>query len=289
MDKTFHPSILDLDTSEFKEISGKLLSVLNSRYRKLKKEISACYISGAPLKDSKILLDLACVSECKARRAELEGADISGKKFFWEYWKGFESDPALLEDYCKWMVPFRRHIKEGILTDRSVRLVGSGVDAGSVEFTVNETLAAKEAFILSLEKLGTLIGADFEKMFGDVEAIKLSQLKSRVTKWKDETSSLVFWSQYLGYRQACLETLASPMLDDIEAGKIEPEDMIPAFEGNYAESMLHRAFRERPDLSAFIRELHEGKISKFTELDKKKSCLRTGKELCVLLMKKPLN
>lgn len=269
VDKTFHPSVFDLEASEFKEVSGKLLSVLNSRYRKLKKDISACYISGAPSKDSRILLDLACVSECKARRAELEGAEISGKKFFWEYWKGFESDPALLEDYCKWMVPFRRHIKEGVLTDRSVRLVGSGVDARSVESAVTEVLAAKEAFMLSLGKLGNLIGADFGKMFDDIEAAKLSQLKTRVTKWKDETSSLVFWSQYLGYRQACLETLASPMLDDIEAGKIEPQDMVPAFEGNYAESMLHRAFRERPDLSAFIRELHEGKISKFIDLDKK--------------------
>jgi superfamily I DNA and/or RNA helicase/very-short-patch-repair endonuclease len=269
VDKTFHPSIFDLEASEFKELSGKLLSIFNSRYRKLKKEISACYVSGAPSKDSRILLDLACVSECKAHRAELEGAEISGKKFFSEYWKGFESDPILLGDYCKWMVPFRRHIKDGILTDRSVRLVGSGVDAASIESAVNEVMATKEAFILSLEKLGTLIGADFEKMFGDIEAVKLSQLKTRVTKWKDETSSLVFWSQYLGYRQACLETLASPMLDDIEAGKIEPEDMIPAFEGNYAESMLHRAFRERPDLSAFIRELHEGKISKFIDLDKK--------------------
>lgn len=269
VDKTFHPSIFDFDASEFENVSGKLLSVFNSRYRKLKKEISACYISGAPLKDSKILLDLACVSECKARKTELEGAEISGKKFFWEYWKGFESDSALLEDYCKWIVPFRRNIKDGFLTDRSVRLVGSGVDPVSVESAVNDVLAAKEAFTLSLEKFGTLIGADYGKMFGDIEAVKLSQLKTRVTKWKDETSSLVLWGQYLGYRQACLETLASPMLEDIEAGKIEPEDMIPAFEGNYAENMLHRAFRERPELSAFIRELHEGKISKFIELDKK--------------------
>ncbi|KKH94251.1 hypothetical protein EO95_16190 [Methanosarcina sp. 1.H.T.1A.1] len=270
VDRTFHPSVFDLDTSEFKDVSGKLFSILNSRYRKLKKEISACYISGAPSKDSKILLDLACVSECKAHRLELEGAEVNGKKFFWEYWKGLESDPVFLEEHCRWMIPFRRHIKEGTLTDRSFRLVGGGVDAIALESAINEVLAAKQAFLSSLEKLGSLIGADFGKMFGnDMEAVKLSQLKSRVTRWKDETSSLVFWSQYLGYRQACLETLASPMMEDIEAGKIEPEDLIPAFEGNYAESMLHRAFRERPELSAFIRELHEGKISKFTELDKK--------------------
>ena len=69
VDRTFHPSVFDLDPSEFKDISGKLFSVLNSRYRKLKKEISACYISGAPSKDSQILLDLACVSECKGTQA----------------------------------------------------------------------------------------------------------------------------------------------------------------------------------------------------------------------------
>ncbi|MDI9394394.1 MAG: DUF3320 domain-containing protein [Euryarchaeota archaeon] len=269
VDKTFHPSIFDFDASEFKDVSGKLLSIFNSRYRKLKKEISACYISGAPSKDSRILLDLACVSECKARRTELEEAEISGKKFFLEYWKGFESDSALLEDYCKWIVPFRRNIKDGFLTEMAVRLLGSGVDPVSIESAVNDVLSAKEAFTLSLEKFGTLIGADYGKIFGDIEAVKLSQLKTRLTKWKDETSSLVLWSQYLGYRQVCLETLAFPMLEDIEAGKIEPEDMIPAFEGNYAENMLHQAFREKPELSSFIRELHEGKISKFIELDKK--------------------
>src|SRR5690606_27661508 len=145
-----------------------LFSILNSRYRKLKKDISACYISGAPSKDSQILLDLACVSECKAHRVELEGAEIRGKKFFWEYWKGFESDPVFLEEYCKWMVPFRRHIKEGTLTDRSFRLVGSGVDAAALESAINEVLAAKQAFISSLEKLGSLIGADFGKMFNDM-------------------------------------------------------------------------------------------------------------------------
>ncbi len=270
VDKTFHPAIFDLNTSEFKDVSGKLFSVLNSRYRKMKKEISTCYLSGAPSKDSRILLDLACVSELKARKQELEGAELPGKKFFGDYWKGLESDPAMLEEHRRWVVPFRRLIREGALTDRSVRIVGNGVDAVSVEVAINEVLEAKQAFLSSLEKFGPLIKADFGKMFGnDLGAVKISQLKSRVSKWKDETSSLVFWSQYLGYRQTCLETLAAPMMEDLEAGKIEPEDMIPAFEGNYAESMLHRAFRERPELSAFIRELHEGKISKFTELDKK--------------------
>ena len=270
VERTFHPSIFDLDTSEFEELSCKLLKIINPRYRKLKKDISSCYISGTPSQDSKILLDLACISECEAHRLELEGAEAKGKKYFWEYWKGFESDPALLDEYSRWIVPFRKYIKEKIFTDRSIRLVGNGTDREALESAINEVMAAKQAFLISLEKVGMRIGADFGKMFGnDLETVKISQLKSRISRWKTETSSLVFWSQYLGYRQACLETKAAPMMEDIESGKIEACDMIPAFEGNYAEILLHRAFRERPALSTFIRELHEGKINKFTELDKK--------------------
>ena len=270
VDRTFYPSIFDLDASEFEELSRKLLKVINPRYRKLKKEISSCYISGVPSQDNRILLDLACLSECEAIRLELEGAEAKGKKYFWDYWKGFESDPALLDEYGRWITPFRKNMNDSIFNDRIFRLIGSGVDRAAIESAVNEITAAKQEFLKSLEKVGVRIGADFGKMFGnDLEAAKLNQLKSRVSRWKAETSSLVFWSQYLGYRQAFLETKASPMMEDIEAGKIEACDMIPAFEGNYAEILLHRAFRKRLALSTFIRELHEGKINKFTELDKK--------------------
>ena len=269
-DRTFLPAIFDLDTSKFEEFSSNFLKVLNPKYRKLKKEISSCYISGAPSQDSKILLDLACLSECEAHRLELESAEAKGKKYFLDYWKGFESDPVLLDEYARWIFPFRRYLKEGIFTDRSFRLVGAGVDGAALESAASGVLAAKQIFLNSLEKFRGRINADFGKMFGNgLEAAKISQLKSRVTRWKAETSSLVFWSQYLGYRQACMETKAAPMMEDIEAGKIEACDMIPAFEGNYAEVLLHRAFRERPELSTFIRELHEGRINKFTELDKK--------------------
>ena len=270
VERTFHPSIFDLDTSEFEELSCKLLKIINPRYRKFKKDISSCYIAGTPSQDSKILLDLACISECEVHRLELEGAEAKGKKYFWEYWKGFESDPALLDEYSRWIVPFRKNIKEKIFTDRSIRLVGNGTDRKTLETAINEVMASKQAFLIFLEKVGMRIGADFGKMFGnDLETVKISQFNSRISRWKTETSSLVFWSQYLGYRQACLETKAAPMLEDIESGKIEACDMIPAFEGNYAEIILYHAFRERPALSTFIRELHEGKINKFTELDKK--------------------
>ncbi len=269
-EKTFHPAIFDLDASKFEELSCNLLKLLNPKYRKLRKEISACYLSGAPFRDSKILLDLACLSEYEALRLEFENSNAKGKKYFGDYWKGFESDPVLLEEYSQWIILFRKYLKEGILTDRSLRLIAAGIDSASIESAASRVLAAKQEFLESFKKAGARIGADFGKMFGNsLEAAKLSQLKSRVTRWKTETSSLVFWSQYLGYKQTCLETKAAPVMEDLESGKVAVCDAIPAFEGNYVEMLLNRAFRERPALSTFIRELHEGKLGKFRELDKK--------------------
>lgn len=270
VDKNFEPSVFKLDTSEFEELSCKFLKVVSPKYRRLKKEISACYISGVPSQDKKILLDLACISEFEAYRLEIEKTGKEGKKYFLEAWKGFESDPAFLEEYLKWIIPFRKYVRENVFAEKIFGLVIGGTDREALKNTINEVSAAKEAFLEALEKVRACIKADFEKMFGKpLEGVKLSQLKSHITKWKNETSSLVFWSQYLGYRQVCIETKAAPMIEDIEAGKIETCDIIPAFEGNYAELLLHRAIREKPALSSFIRELHEGRITKFTELDKK--------------------
>lgn len=269
-EKTFRPAVFDLDTSKFEELSSSLLKLLNPKYRKLKKEISACYLSRVPFWDSKIMLDLADLFEYKTLRLELENSGAEGKRYFGDYWKGFESDPALLEEYSQWIILFREYLKEGTFTESSFRLIVTGIDNEALESAASRVLDATQKFLEAFKRVGGRIGADFGKMCPNgMEATKLDNLKDRVTHWKNETSSLVLWSQYLGYRQTCLETKAAPMMEDLESGKLAVCDAIPAFEGNYAEILLNRAFRERPALSTFIRELHEGKLGKFRKLDKK--------------------
>lgn len=269
-DKTFRPEIFSLDTSEFEELSGSLLKFLSPKYRRLKKEISACYLSRVPFRNSKILLDLTGISEYKALRLELENLGAEGEKYFGDYWKGFESDPEQLEEYSQWIILFQQYLKEGTFTDRSLRLIGLGIDSEAIESASSHVLAATQEFLEAFKRVGIRVGADFGKMCPEgLEAAKLSSLKTLVTCWKNETSSLVLWSQYLGYRQVCLETKAAPIMEDLESGKLAVCDAIPAFEGNYAEILLNRTFRKRPILSTFIRELHEGKLGKFRKLDKK--------------------
>ena len=164
-----------------------------------------------PSQNDRILLDLACLSEYRSCRLELESNGAKGEKYFSEYWKGLESDPAILDEYCRWITSFRKNLTEGIFTDKIFGLVGNGVDSAALESAIKEVMEAKKFFLRLIEKIGILIGADFGKMFGkDLEAAKLNQLKSRLTMWKAETSSLVFWSQYLEYKKVCHGNKSSP-------------------------------------------------------------------------------
>ena len=103
----------------------------------LKKEISSFYLTRVPFRDSKILLDLAGIFEYKTLRLELENSSAEGEKYFGNYWKGFESDPDLLEECIQWIILFRQYLKEGTLTDRSFRLIGLEIDSEALESAVS--------------------------------------------------------------------------------------------------------------------------------------------------------
>ena len=101
------------------------------------------------------------------------------------------------------------------------------------------------------------------------ETLSVSQLNNILQVWNAELSSLVLWSQFLIYREKCLKTVAAPLVPFINENKIKPEDLIQTFKGNYADGVLRAEFMKKRVLSTFIKEVHESKIQKFSDLDEK--------------------
>jgi len=110
-----------------------------------------------------------------------------------------------------------------------------------------------------------LIGTD--KTFRD--DLPPKQLNIILKNWNEELPSLVLWSQFLLYREKCLETVAAPMVPMINENEVLPENLIQTFKGNYADGVLRAEFTKKRVLSTFIKEVHESKIQKFSELDEK--------------------
>ncbi|MCL2549437.1 MAG: DUF4011 domain-containing protein [Methanimicrococcus sp.] len=111
------------------------------------------------------------------------------------------------------------------------------------------------------------VGKGIEKVYRDTLSAK--QLNNILYVWKEELPSLVLWSQFLLYREKCLETVAAPMVPLINENEVLPEDLIPAFKGNYTDGVLRAEFMKKRVLSTFIKEVHESKIHKFEDLDNK--------------------
>ena len=106
-----------------------------------------------------------------------------------------------------------------------------------------------------------------EKMYR--ETLSAYQLNNILKRWNQELPSLVLWSQFLLYREKCTETVAAPMIPQINENEILPEDIIATFKGNYADGVLRVEFNKKRVFSTFIKEVHESKIHKFSELDEK--------------------
>lgn len=101
------------------------------------------------------------------------------------------------------------------------------------------------------------------------ETLSPKQLGNILQVWSTELPSLVLWSQFLLYREKCSETVAAPMVPYINENEVLPEDLVQTFKGNYADGVLRAEFMKKRVLSTFIKEVHENKIHKFSELDEK--------------------
>ncbi len=210
VDNTFYPSIFDLDTSEFEELSRKFLKVIYPSYRKLKTEIPPATFQVCHLKTIEFFLILPVFLNINPADWSLKVMGQRVKDIFQNTGKALKVILLFWMSMAGWITSFRKNITESIFTDKIFGLVANGVDRAALESAIKGVMEAKKFIFRSIEKIGILIGADFGKIFGnDLEAAKLNQLKSRVTIWKAETSSLVFWSQYLGYKKVCHENKSS--------------------------------------------------------------------------------
>lgn len=152
--------------------------------------------------------------------------------------------------------------------ETKVELMSAPENAGSDEteqIKVAEPEEAEEPAGIPEKQMYELV--ETEKIYRDTLSAK--QLTNILRVWNDELPSLVLWSQFLLYRENCLETVAAPMVPLINENEVLPEDLIPTFKGNYADGVLRAEFTKKRVLSTFIKEVHENKIHKFEELDER--------------------
>ena len=265
--KVFNPSIFALNYHEFKELSSKLLKSFNGSYKRLKSDITYCYRDKRTTNDNEIIRDLEQVQTCKKLKIEVEKLEATGKKYYLSSWKGTESNVSELLNYCDWIPQFRQYVERNIYTENVFSIINN-VDEEKVSSALNSVIYGKQLLRSQMDKVVDKVKPDFHMIFGKgFDEIDFIKLHGHMKQWSAEIENLTFWSQYVKYRKDCINTKAGYLVLDFEFGKVDASDLVITFEGNYIETLIAMNFRLNPVLYEFIRNVHEGKIDRFKELD----------------------
>jgi superfamily I DNA and/or RNA helicase len=273
---------------EFRERSKKPLRLLSATYRETKRTIRDMYKNGPPRKREQKIADLEMLKECLKLRSDIKRLSATGRALFGSHWKGEESNTELLRGFSQWIVQFRQQLIGKALTDEAVEAVSSGVSSTEINACVKQAVASWKGFFEIYKSLVKFIRPRYSDIYGcGFKEVDFQSLIKSLGKWRDNLSSLQRWSHYVEGRKACLATVANPLIGKIEQEGLHPEDVLPTFEGNFADELIRIAYQEIQPLSSFVGDLHEKKISRFVDLDRELIEMNRKRLLAKLFQDRP--
>ena len=254
---------------EYKLYSSRFFRIFDRKYRNIKDKIRSFYKKKIPIRAKIIISDLEQLIDCLKLRTDVREAEKTGIALFGSYWKGEESKPQILRELAEWIVEFRRLLLAKVFTELAIDVVSAGIVQKEVENASQNLYETKERFVSQFNHLLERVKGSYEGTFSkNAEKVPFQSFYSQLALWKAEIKRILPWAQFVIRRNACLKTIAGPLIDVLSSDILEAEDVSPCFEGNFADSLLRLAFEERPALADFHGTLHEDKIKRFMDLDR---------------------
>jgi len=290
--KDYNPSTLDKNLKsisiKFKKLSNKRLKFLSGDYKKTKLEIESFYFKETPHSDEDILTDLNQLIKCKKIRDNIRASKKEALSCFGSQWKGEESDPENLHEFTRRIIKFRKLLSEAKITQKSIEILNSGQNKVQIQQNIDNIDKYYQNLINKIDGFIKYLKMDFTSIFHvNFTSIPFENLKSQIESLQTELPKLLIWSQYSA-RKRELPQITKPLIRLFENDKIDSDDIIPCFKGNFADNLLKSIFMENTVLSSFVGDLHENKIDKFIKLDQELLILNRKRITQEISQKKPI-
>lgn len=270
--------------TEFHQLTDSFTKWMRPRWYRLRSRLSTLYDDDVPDKSTDIIEDLENLIELIELREELERSAERGTTLFGSLWQGETSDVDQLRSFSDWIVQFRQNLLENLITEDSIEFVSQEREKGDLHDRIDTIREQIEDFEEAYRSLANAIGLDESTIFGDeLEQTTLEEISAVLETWISSADELERWSRFDQTRQQVQETKAKPLVEPINDGTLEPDDVIPCFEGNLADSLLNAILGERSALAQFDEEVHEDRIDTFQELDERSLELNQKRVLATLI------
>jgi len=263
-----HQEIPELLT-EYRRLHDSITRLLRPSWYSLKGSLSTLFDGDVPEDSEKVIQALEQLIELQEKRAEIEDAQQDARELFGSFWRGVDSDPDRLKRFSDWIVQFRQQMLNDVLEEEAVQYLAKGTSRDSLSDDIDDVQAVMASFEEDFGQLQTSLDPDESIVLdGSLRETKFDTIASVLERWQTSIDQLDQWARFDQTRNEVDGTVAAPILELVNAGELDPEDVIPCFEGCLADSLLVSAFGDREALSQFDRNVHEDRISSFQELDR---------------------
>ncbi len=178
-------------------------------------------------------------------------------------WQGTESDWDALRRIVEWTANLLGDVANGEIAPDVVRSLRDDIDAAQVDGLLTRARAASDSHAKRAKALQDLLQIDNERIL----ALPFTEQRRTLTTWadrEDEAQDLV------GFNAAAHNAEKEGLGAMVELAHEWPgaaDHLKTVLERARYEGVLSRAMKERPALSSFDREVHEGLIERFRSMD----------------------
>jgi len=250
-------TIAERGDSLFRVFSGEYRAAVRAVKGQMRTQLPSTKIQRLELLDQ--------LMESTELRAELAKQDDLGRDAFGSLWAGEESDWSHLLAVVDWMKGSNGQVISNQFRQLYSQLPAPEEAVGAAAQCSAALAAAKAQVnqVVSDYKIDLKIA--FEQ--DSVDTVEFSALKSRITDWLSQPSSLFDWAQFMAARLAVQRVGLTPLLEVFEAARIGRTDLVRYFERGYYEGVYRALCSKIESLIGFDGEQHSRQVEKFKALD----------------------
>ncbi len=243
------------------------LRVFRRAYREAQARLRGILVILPPrrLESRLAILDSLIAGQKASQIIEDDAYRQIGGKAFGSYWHGLESDWLALSAIATWEA--KTHSLNAPPCFRQT--VAKIPDPAQILSWTARFAAALNLVLQDAQSLFSLVALDIQTAFGvgEIRAIPLNALKSRLEVWASNTESIAQWHSFR--RQWCSLGVQGmgELPDRVDRGILGPEMLVDAFKRAYFDAIIKQMFLDDENLKSFNGDSHSQTLERFRTAD----------------------
>ncbi|GIW83460.1 MAG: hypothetical protein KatS3mg105_5267 [Gemmatales bacterium] len=240
---------------------------LNGKYRAAQATLRGILAGPPPkpLNDRVEILDTLIRGQQVQRALDDARTGELGRRAFGTYWRGEQSDWAVLEAIAGWEAECRGadippNFREALAAVADVAALVPLIE--QIKRDLKPLLEELQNLFKSLN-FNVSVGLSVR----DLRMVSLPLLKERLEAWRGDTESLTNWIAYFVRWRKLQDQGMGDLAQHLDSGLVEPKEALDRFQMAYYESLMREAFQRYPELAQFNGVSHEQLMARFKTLD----------------------